>query len=144
MISTGSGYVDFEESNFYSLSSNKYFMSSSTTLTFTLFPMSLYFDLSDIVVGHLNGDSRDELRGSKAKIRNSSPGEKYRNLRGYKILTASRSPRDWASRNKLNVVVVYRIGTINLGLRGRVLVKRRTSSPSFSCRMEPALSTSCV
>lgn len=69
-------------------------MSSSTTLTFTLFPMSLYFDLSDTVFGHLNEHNGDELGGSKAKIRKSSPGEKYRNLRGYKILTASRSPRD--------------------------------------------------
>jgi len=58
--------------------------------------------------GQVNGfNAAATFVGSNAKIRISSPGEKYRNRRGCKIVTASGSPAAWRSRNLSKIVVVY-------------------------------------
>ena len=122
-------------------------MSMDTTVTLTLFPISLYRVLFETSGGQMKdvGDCEfdDDPSSTKLKSRSSSLGEKYRSLRGSRMRTAFESPLDCAERNlsKMAVVCTREIseGAVNGGSEGK-----RTSSSSFICKIEPARSTSFV
>jgi len=69
--------------------------------------MSLYFDFVDIAFGQIKHGVEDPEAGdSKAKMRRSSEGERYRRCKGSRILKAFGTPRICASRKSSNVAVV--------------------------------------
>ena len=122
-------------------------MSMDTTVTLTLFPISLYRVLFETSGGQMKdvGDCKfdDDPGSTKLKSRSSSLGEKYRSLRGSRMRTAFESPLDCAERNLSKMAVVYTREISGGAVNGRSEGKR-TSSSSFICKIEPARSTSFV
>lgn len=77
-------------------------MSSATTSTFTLFPMSLYLPFVVTPAGQVKWP----VSGQNPKSLNNSCGEKYRRRRGTKIAVELGSPSACARRKLSNVTFV--------------------------------------